>query len=41
MTIVSTAFSLSRINPQKYGGGLKLELDAEIEQKAGFYKNLI
>jgi len=32
--------SISRINPPKFGGGLKFEPDAEIEQKGAFCKGL-
>ena len=32
--------SISRINPPKFGGGLKFEPDAEIEQKGAFFKGL-
>jgi hypothetical protein len=32
--------SISRINPPKFGGGLKFESDAEIEQKGAFCKGL-
>jgi hypothetical protein len=30
-----------RINPPKFGGGLKFEPDKEVEQKGMFYKGLI
>jgi hypothetical protein len=33
--------SISRINPPKFGGGLKFEPDAEIEQKGAFCKGLL
>jgi hypothetical protein len=33
-------FSISKINPPKFGGGLKFEPDAEIEQKEAFCKGL-
>jgi hypothetical protein len=32
--------SISRINPPKFGGGLKFEPDAEIWQKEAFFKGL-
>jgi hypothetical protein len=32
--------SISRINPPKFGGGLKFKLDAEIGQKGRFLKGL-
>jgi hypothetical protein len=32
--------SISRINPPKFGGGLKFEPNAEIGQKGGFFKGL-
>jgi hypothetical protein len=32
--------SISRINPPKFGGGLKFEPDTEIEQKGAFFKGL-
>jgi len=32
--------SILRINPPKFGGGLKFEPDAEIGQKGGFCKSL-
>jgi hypothetical protein len=33
--------SILRINPPKFGGGLKFEPDAEIGQKGAFCKGLI
>jgi hypothetical protein len=33
--------SILRINPPKFGGGLKFEPDAEIEQKGAFFKGLL
>jgi hypothetical protein len=33
--------SILRINPPKFGGGLKFESDAEIEQKGVFFTGLI
>jgi hypothetical protein len=32
--------SISRINPPKFGGGLKFEPNAGIGQKGAFFKNL-
>jgi hypothetical protein len=32
--------SISRINPPKFGGGLKFESDEKIGQKGTFYKGL-
>jgi hypothetical protein len=32
--------SISRINPPKFGGGLKFETDVEIGQKGAFCKGL-
>jgi hypothetical protein len=37
----TNTLSISRINPPKFGGGLKFEPDAEIEQKGAFFKGLI
>jgi len=37
----TNTFSILRINPPKFGGGLKLEPDAGIGQKRAFCKGLI
>ena len=37
----TNTLSILRINPPKFGGGLKFEPDAGIEQKGAFCKGLI
>jgi hypothetical protein len=38
---VRNTWSISRINPPKFGGGLKFEPDAGIGQKGAFRKGLM